>query len=83
MISVHDMKLESTVTYQEGCEFKRNTIYKRCPLIDLIENALLENRFMIPNFKRRISGYVHKMSNVLRNSGIIVEGNNWVYMTQK
>ena len=71
MISVHDMKLESTVTYQEGCE------------VNLIENALLENRFMIPNFKRRISGYVHKMSNVLRNSGIIVEGNNWVYMTQK
>ena len=58
MISVHDMKLESTVTYQEGCEVKRNTIYKRCPLIDLIENALLENHFMIPNFKRRISGYI-------------------------
>ena len=40
--------------YQEGCEVKRNTIYKRCSLIDLIENVLLENRFTISNFKRRI-----------------------------
>ena len=55
MISVHDMKLESTVIKRDVKSKETPSIFN---VVHLIENGLLENRFMISNFKRKISGYI-------------------------
>ena len=60
-------------------KFETPSMYKLCPLIDLIENALLEIRFMVSIFTRRISGYIICQM-YYEIATYIVESNKWIHI---